>query len=121
MLSIPKLFAVLILANAALISLTSVVLKLYLALFLSTSYSPVRRGLGTGTILSASSLLIEQKKLFNLLEMSFYGQFQCQTLFRQLMLLDLDLLLRSSLIAFHDSFMLPWHAVILSVKYCFFS
>ena len=41
-LSIPKLFAVLILANAALISLTSIVLKLNLALFALTSYSPVR-------------------------------------------------------------------------------
>ena len=53
MLSVPKLFAVLTLANASLIPWTSTVLKRNIALFLLTLWSPERRGLGHGAILSA--------------------------------------------------------------------
>ena len=51
-----------------------------------------------GCILSASSLPIVQKKLFIALETSFLFRVSVPDSLRQSMLLDFDLLLRSSLI-----------------------
>ena len=78
MLSIPKLFAVLMLANASLIPFSSIVLKLNTALFLLTSNSPDERGLGAGSILFASSLPIEQKNYSYHWKYLVYEQIQCQ-------------------------------------------
>ena len=122
MLSWPKLFTVLILpiVSPMFCSLTAPNLKVLPALLIW--YSPERSGFGFSFIFLAKSLPIEQKNLFIVSAISCLSTILLPlSSFKLSILVAFERLLRSWLIVFQDSFMLPCCIDIFSEKYCLLS